>query len=82
MQAQCLNLDDKEVWSKAYLPVLRITDNPRVYEGRVETRHVQVQLVSSKEPLLGCGPLPDWLHKSNVFRQSTRQKITCAFGDV
>ena len=28
-----LNLDDKEVWSKAYLPAVRITDNPGVYEG-------------------------------------------------
>ena len=56
-----LNLDDEGVWSKAYFPATRITNNPRVYEGRVEFRHVQVQLISSNEPLLGCGLLPDWL---------------------
>ena len=25
--------------------------------------HVQVKFVSTNEPLLGCGPLPDWLRK-------------------
>ena len=32
-------------------------------EGRVKFRHVQVRLIFSKEPLLGCGHLPDWLRK-------------------
>ena len=31
-----LDLDDEEVWSKGYLPMLRITDNPGVCEGRLE----------------------------------------------
>ena len=75
-----LNLDDEEVWSKTYLPAVRIADNPGDYEGRTEFRHVQVRLISSKEPLLGCGVLPDC--KSDVFTQPTTQKITCAFGDV
>ena len=57
-----LNLEDEGVWSKAYLPAMRITNNPRVYEWHVEFRHVQIGLISSNEPLLGCGPLPDWLH--------------------
>ena len=57
-----LNLNDEGVWSKAYLPAMRITNNPGVYEGRVEFHHIQVRLISSNEPLLGCGPLPDWLH--------------------
>ena len=56
-----LNLDNEEVWSKAYFPAVRITDNPEVYKGRVEFRHIQVWLIS--EPLLGCSPLPDWLRK-------------------
>ena len=55
------NLDDEGVWRKAYLPMTRITNNPRVYEGCVEFCHVQVRLISSNEPLLGCGTLPDWL---------------------
>ena len=53
------NFDDEEVWSKAYLPAVKITDNPGVYEGRVEFRHVQIWLISSKEPLLGCSHLPN-----------------------
>ena len=53
-----MNLDDDEVWSKAYLPASQITDNPGVYEGRVEFR--RIRLISLNEPLMGCGPLPDW----------------------
>ena len=60
-ELKCLNLDDDEVWSKAYLPASQITDNPGVYEGRVEFRHICIWLISSNEPLMGCGPLPDWL---------------------
>ena len=41
---------------------MRITNNPGVYEGRVEFHHVQVRLISSNEPLMGCDPLPNWLH--------------------
>ena len=56
-----LNLDDVEVWSKAYLPASQLTNRPGVYEGRVEFRHINVKIISSNEQLLGCGPLPDWL---------------------
>ena len=56
-----LDLDDVEVWSKAYLPASQLTNRPGVYEGRVEFCHIHVKLISSNEPLLGCGPLPDWL---------------------
>ena len=59
----CLNLDDREVCCKAYLPVMRITDNHSIYEEQLEFWHIQVQLIPSKEPLLGCSPLPDWLCK-------------------
>ena len=62
-----VNLDDEEVCHKAYLPVVRKPGSPGVYEGRVEFQHIQVWLISSKEPLLGCGPLPDWLHKKQCF---------------
>ena len=30
-------------------------------------KHVQIKLVSSNEPLLGCGPLPDWLRKKRCI---------------
>ena len=30
-------------------------------------KHVQIKLVSSNEPLLGCAPLPDWLHKKRCI---------------
>ena len=56
-----MNFDDDEVWSKANLPASQITDNPGVYEGRVDFRHIHIWLISSNEPLMGCGPLPDWL---------------------
>ena len=54
-----LDLDNVEVWSKAYLPATRIVDDPNVYEGRVMFSKVHIKLISSKEPLMGCGPLPD-----------------------
>ena len=56
-----LNLDDDEVWSKAYLPASQIIENPGVYEGRVEFQCIHIWLISSNEPLMGCGNLPDWL---------------------
>ena len=62
-----LNLYDDEAWSKAYLPASQITDNPGVYEGRVEFRRIRIRirirLISSNDPLMGCGPLPDWLRE-------------------
>ena len=58
-----MDLDDHEVWSKAYLPASQIINNPGVYEGRVEFRRIHIRLISSNEPLMGCGPLPDWLRE-------------------
>ena len=54
-----LLLDNEEVWSKAYLPTTRTTEVRDNYEGTVVFKHVQVRLVASNEPLMGCGPLPD-----------------------
>ena len=45
----------------------KITDNPGVYEGRVEFRHIQVRLITSNELLLDCGPLLDWLRKKQCI---------------
>ena len=78
-----LNLDDEEVWSKAYPPPARITGNPRVYERRVEFRHVQIWPISSKEPLLGCSPLClIGFAESDVFTQSIMRMIPCASGNA
>ena len=62
-----LNLDDDEVWSKAYLPASQITDNPGFYEGRVEFRCIHILLISSNELLIGCEPLPDWLREKRCI---------------
>merc|ERR1711911_67274 len=62
-----LDLDDDEVWSKAYLPADRETGDVGSYEGKVVFKHVQVKLLASNEPLIGCGPLPDWLGKKRCI---------------
>ena len=56
-----LDLNNEEVWSKAYLPAKRRTEVQGNYEGKVVFKHVQIRLVASNEPLMGCGRLPDWL---------------------
>ena len=54
-------MDDEEVWSKAYLPTEIRTEEQANYEDKVIFKHVQIRLVASNEPLMCCGPLPDWL---------------------
>ena len=61
-----LDLDNEEVWSKAYLPATRTTEVRGNYEGKDVFQHVQIRLVASNEPLMGFGPLSDWLRKKNV----------------
>ena len=56
-----LDLENEEVWSKAYLPATRTTEARGNYEGKVVFRHVQIRLVASNEPIMGCGRLPDRL---------------------
>ena len=41
-----LDLDNEEVWSKAYLPATRKTEVGGNYEGKVVFRHVQIRLVA------------------------------------
>ena len=62
-----LDLDNEEVWSKAYLPATRTTEVRGNYEGKVVFKHVQIRLVASNEPLMGCGPLPDWLRSKRCI---------------
>ena len=79
-----LDLEDSEIWSKAYLPATRIVDNPNVYEGRVIFLNVHIKLISSNEPLMGCGPLPDWLKsKKCIYTVLIHFKDNlCVCGDV
>ena len=62
-----LDLDNEEVWSKAYLPAKGTTETRGNYEGKVIFKHIQIRLVSSNEPLIGCGSLPDWLTKKRCI---------------
>ena len=62
-----LDLEDNDFWGKAYLPAERTIETPEAYQGMVVFKHVQIKLVSSNEPLLGCGPLPDWLRKKRCI---------------
>ena len=34
-------------------------------------KHFQIRLVASNEPLIGCGPLPDWLRKKHIYAIDT-----------
>ena len=56
-----LDLEDSETWSKAYLPATATYASKGVYEGRVLFTSVSTKIILSKEPLLGCCPLPKWL---------------------
>ena len=60
-----LDLQNEEVWSKAYLPATRTTEARGSYEGKVIFRHVQIRLVASNQPLMGCGALRDWLRRKS-----------------
>ena len=66
-EAKRLDLEDHEFWGKAYLPAERTIETPGSYQGMVVFKHVQVKLISTMEPLLGCGPLPDWLRKKRCI---------------
>ena len=62
-----LDLDNEEVWSKTCLPAERTTEAQGNYEGKVIFKHVQIRLVASNEPLMGCRPLPDWLRNKRCI---------------
>ncbi|XP_057309046.1 uncharacterized protein LOC130647274 isoform X1 [Hydractinia symbiolongicarpus] len=56
-----LDLEDAEFWTKAYLPPERTIETPGAYKCKIIFKHAQVKIIFTREPLLGCGPLPDWL---------------------
>ena len=62
-----IDLENVETWSKVYLPATRTTEAQGNYQGKVIFKNVQIRLVSSNDPLMGCGPLPDWLRKNDVL---------------
>ena len=62
-----LDLENEAVWSKAYLPATRTTKVKGNYQGKVVFKHVQIKLIASNEPLMGCGPLPEWLRKKRCI---------------
>ena len=67
-----LDLDNEEVWSKAYLPTTKTTEVRGNYESKVIFKHVQIRLVASNKPLIGCRPLPDWLRdKRCIYARDT-----------
>ena len=49
-----LDLDNEEVWSKAYLPATRTTEVQDNYKGKVVFKHIQIRLMASNDPLMGC----------------------------
>ena len=79
-QQKRLDLDNEEVWSKAYLPAERTTEARGNYKGQVIFKYVQIKLVASNEPLVGCGPLPDWLRKKPcIYAMDTFDDNLCVW---
>ena len=66
-EMQRLDIEDAEFWSKAYLPSERTVETPGAFEGKLLFDHVSIKIISTREPLLGCGPLPDWLRKKRCL---------------
>ena len=62
-----LDLENEEVWSKAYLPATRATKVKGNYQGKVVFKHVQITLIASNEPLMFCVLLPEWLRKKSCI---------------
>ena len=75
-----LDLDNEEIWSKAYSPADRTTEARGNYKGKLIFKYGLIRLVASNELLMGCGPLPDWLKKNVVFMPWTILMITFASG--
>ena len=49
------------------MPATRTAKVKGNYQGKVVLKHVQIKLIASNEPLMGCGPLPEWLQKKRCI---------------
>ena len=75
-----LDLENVQVWSKAYLPATRTTETQSSYQGKVIFKHVPLRLVESNEPLIGCGTLPDWRRKKRcIYAVDTFDDNVCVW---
>ena len=75
-----LDLDNEVVWSKAYLPTTRTTEVRDNNEGKVVFKHVQIRLVASNEPLMGCVPFPGCLRdKRCIYALDTFDDNLCVW---
>ena len=75
-----LDLEDSEVWSKAYLPKERTIESRGAYQGKVVFTHIHIKLIASNEPLMGCGPLPEWLgNKKCIYKVDTFDDNLCVW---
>ena len=79
---QRLGIEDGEFWwcemvGQAYLPSERTIKTPGAFEGKLISDQVQIKIISAREPLLGCGPLPDWLRKKRCIYalDSTKARV-------
>ena len=54
-------------WIRAYLPPEKKINKPGVNEGGVEFREVQIKVINTRQPLVGCGRLPDELRKKRCI---------------
>ena len=75
-----LDLENGEVWSKAYLPKERTIESRGAYQGKVVFKHIHIKLIASNEPLMGCGPLPEWLgNKKCIYKVDTFDDNLCVW---
>ena len=52
---------------RAYLPPEKKINKPGVNEGGVVFREVQIKVINTRQPLVGCGRLPDELRKKRCI---------------
>ena len=61
-----LDYEDVEFWNKAYLPPERTIETPGAW-GEADIWPRAIKIISTREALLGCGLLPDWLRKKRCI---------------
>ena len=69
-------------WSRAYLPAEKKIHKSGVNEGWVEFIEVKIKVIHTRQPLIGCGRLPDELRKKDVFIRWMIKMIIYVYGGV